>query len=854
MESSRIFVRGLPPKLTEDDFRRHFSTQWNLTDARLIPHRRIGYVGYKTPEEAVKAAEYFDKSFIRMSRIGVEIAHPVDDGLSRPQNAHNRGLARPKKKSNSSNDIPSPISRNSLKRRRDGQEDIQDDPKLQEFLEVMQPPSRSKIWMSEGTAGAMDHNVSRDLAVQGTESEDNTHYEASPKKSRKAIGYSRGEHQTDSASQHARKTIYEPADELSVSNEHKTVMGDVAHTTEKAENFAEQHTTSISDADWLRSRTSRLLDLQSDAKDSDHSKTPGTSSDPNSRSGVGDAQRRNPGHTAQAVNDLGKESTERDGRDALVEAVAASRRLFVRNLSYGATEDDLRDHFSPFGDLEEVHLAIDPKTGLSKGFAYILYLGPPSAVQAYQALDGKIFQGRLLHILPASPKRGNKLDEYAISQLPLKKQKLLKKKAEAAASLFNWNSLYMNTDAVMSSISDRLGVSKSDLLDPTSADAAVKQAHAETHIIQETKAYFSNNNIDLNAFRKGDRGDTAILVKNFPYGVGVDELRNLFEEYGQIKRLLMPPAGTIAIVEFAQAPQARAAFATLAYRRFKNSVLFLEKAPKGLFIEADTNAKTTESTSVESQAREPKLSASDLLQASNAEEVVDTTTLFVRNLNFTTTTERLTEAFRPLDGLLSAKVKTKPDPKKPGQVLSMGFGFLEFRTKEQAQAAMAAMDGYNLDGHRLLIKASHKLVDAAEERRRADRAKKLAGRRTKIIIKNLPFEATKKDVRSLFSAYGQLRSVRVPKKFDSSARGFAFADFVTAREAENAMEALGDTHLLGRKLVLEFAAGDPLDAEEEIEKMQKKVRKQADKVALQRLTGGGRKKFNIGENDDVENA
>lgn len=92
----------------------------------------------------------------------------------------------------------------------------------------------------------------------------------------------------------------------------------------------------------------------------------------------------------------------------------------------------------------QVHLTVDPHSGLSKGFAYILYHDPHSAVQAYEALDGKIFQGRLLHILPASPKRGNKSDEYAISQLPLKKQKLLKKKTEAATSTFNWNSLYMS--------------------------------------------------------------------------------------------------------------------------------------------------------------------------------------------------------------------------------------------------------------------------------------------------------------------------------------------------------------------------------------------------------------------------
>lgn len=77
MDSSRIFIKGLPPNLSEDEFRKHFSAKQPVTDAKLIPHRRIGYVGYKTPEEAVKAVKYFNKSFIRMSKIAVEVARPV---------------------------------------------------------------------------------------------------------------------------------------------------------------------------------------------------------------------------------------------------------------------------------------------------------------------------------------------------------------------------------------------------------------------------------------------------------------------------------------------------------------------------------------------------------------------------------------------------------------------------------------------------------------------------------------------------------------------------------------------------------------------------------------------------------
>ena len=58
------------------------------------------------------------------------------------------------------------------------------------------------------------------------------------------------------------------------------------------------------------------------------------------------------------------------------------------------------------------------------------------------------------------------------------------------------------------------------------------------------------------------------------------------------------------------------------------------------------------------------------------------------------------------------------------------------------------------------------------------------------------------------SSHGQLKSVRLPKKFDHRSRGFAFLEFVTRQEAENAYAALKHTHLLGRHLVLQWAEED----------------------------------------------
>lgn len=92
----------------------------------------------------------------------------------------------------------------------------------------------------------------------------------------------------------------------------------------------------------------------------------------------------------------------------------------------------------------QIHIAFDTRSQSSKGFAYIQFADADAAVEAYRGLDGKHFQGRLLHLLPATTKKTYKIDEYELSKLPLKKQKQIKRRMEASSSTFNWNSLYMN--------------------------------------------------------------------------------------------------------------------------------------------------------------------------------------------------------------------------------------------------------------------------------------------------------------------------------------------------------------------------------------------------------------------------
>lgn len=78
-ESTRVFVSGLPPSFSNDQLRKHFATRFQVTDAHVLPKRRIGFVGFKSPDVAKEAARYFNKTYMKMSKISVEIAKPVCD-------------------------------------------------------------------------------------------------------------------------------------------------------------------------------------------------------------------------------------------------------------------------------------------------------------------------------------------------------------------------------------------------------------------------------------------------------------------------------------------------------------------------------------------------------------------------------------------------------------------------------------------------------------------------------------------------------------------------------------------------------------------------------------------------------
>ena len=76
-------------------------------------------------------------------------------------------------------------------------------------------------------------------------------------------------------------------------------------------------------------------------------------------------------------------------------------RLFVGNLPYQATEDDLRSHFAQVGPPTQIVRPLDRETGRARGFAFVEYAERAPAEEAIKKFDGQLFMGRPLAVSEA---------------------------------------------------------------------------------------------------------------------------------------------------------------------------------------------------------------------------------------------------------------------------------------------------------------------------------------------------------------------------------------------------------------------------------------------------------------------
>ena len=80
------------------------------------------------------------------------------------------------------------------------------------------------------------------------------------------------------------------------------------------------------------------------------------------------------------------------------------KNLFVGNMNFQTTEDELRALFAPFGQITRIHIAMDRETGRARGFAFVEMPNDEEAAKAMAGLNGKEVGGRALKVNEARPK------------------------------------------------------------------------------------------------------------------------------------------------------------------------------------------------------------------------------------------------------------------------------------------------------------------------------------------------------------------------------------------------------------------------------------------------------------------
>jgi cold-inducible RNA-binding protein len=87
-----------------------------------------------------------------------------------------------------------------------------------------------------------------------------------------------------------------------------------------------------------------------------------------------------------------------------------SSKIFVGNLSFDITENDLEDTFAAHGTVVEANLMMDRSTGKPRGFGFVTMSTPEEAQKAIQALNGASVGGRPLTVNIARPREQRPLD------------------------------------------------------------------------------------------------------------------------------------------------------------------------------------------------------------------------------------------------------------------------------------------------------------------------------------------------------------------------------------------------------------------------------------------------------------
>ncbi|POS85237.1 hypothetical protein EPUL_002042, partial [Erysiphe pulchra] len=166
--------------------------------------------------------------------------------------------------------------------------------------------------------------------------------------------------------------------------------------------------------------------------------------------------------------------------------------------------------------------------------------------------------------------------------------------------------------------------------------------------------------------------------------------------------------------------------------------------------------------------------------------------IYVGNLVFHVTEDDLKKEFSSFGPIKNAIIAVD------SRGLSKGFGYVEFESTEQAQAAIAAKNQMVFEGRRLIVNYQAKTRRSTKENPPSKT----------LFVGNIAFEMTDAELNKLFREVRNCSDIRVAvDRRTGQPRGFAHAEFLTVEDATAAKELLADREIHGRKLRLDYSTG-----------------------------------------------
>ncbi|XP_011187841.2 probable RNA-binding protein 19 [Zeugodacus cucurbitae] len=873
---SRIIVKQLPKNISEDKLRSIFGAKGTITDMQLKytpdgKFRQFCFIGYRSEDEAQEAIKYFNNTCIQTSRIKVEVCAALgseDKPLARSKNARKAETESIQKDLKKEND-----EKNNKKKSSNVVDEIigkhKDDPDFQEFMnahdkkrtlwandagEALQPMEQEENTVEENipTQSKEDEFVKDEAENSNEDRDEDEDEEKLAEKPISDLDYMKNLMSKSNNAEHKKGKTKAGLDLFTIKMHnvpYKVKRQEILKFFKPLKPYSVRLPTNVHGFCYVGFKTEKemvkaMLKNKSFIKGKQVFFSDFTEKNKITKSKGEKGEKTTDLHKLKPTN---PKWTQQEQSTQNKEGIAESGRIFFRNLAYTVKEDDLQLLFEKFGPIAEINVPIDTITRQIKGFGTVTFVMPEHALQAFNKLDGTDFHGRLLHLIPGKSRDDDQKSDENDPALSFKQKKALKLKKSAQQSV-NWNTLFLGANAVAEILAKRFSTTKEKVLDTSEggSSAAVRIALGETQIVIEMKNFLEENGVRLSVFDAPTvkRSKTIILAKNLPADTTVADLTPLFAKFGPIGRLVLPPSGVTALIEFCDPSEAKQAFKKLAYSKFKNVPLYLEWAPEQTFTttlngepiipkQEEEVSSHKETTTQETSLTEPTTQSnaeanhedstvkdenSNIEEDLANEEPEPNTTLFLRNLNFKTVPDTIHNHFRHLGPIHTVEIAKRKDPKNPRNQVSMGYGFIQFKLAATTEKALKEMQFTQIDDNQVELKRSDRILKTASNNVHRKPLVKTQQTGTKMLVRNIPFQAKEKEVREIFKAFGELRSVRLPKKMTPGAdshRGFGFVDFITKSDAKKAFEALSQsTHLYGRRLVLEWASVNDDDVEE----------------------------------------